>query len=132
MQCGSYVGVLLYGPSGTGKSTLARCLPAKLGWGSPRRGPAFVELNGAEVFSKFSGDTEANLRATFAKVRQMAVHRKRKGPTMLLIDEFDVLCSGNKDRYLLRFFNILSKYIIAKTQAVKTSRNAIVLKANFC
>ena len=109
LQCGSYVGVLLYGPSGTGKSTLARCLPAKLGW-SPRR-PA-VELNGAEVFSKFSGDTEANLRSTFAKVRQMAVQRKRKGqgPTMLLIDEFDVLCSGNKDRYMLcsGFFNIIA------------------------
>ena len=30
------------------------------------------ELNGAEVFSKFSGETEANVRSTFAKVRQMA------------------------------------------------------------
>ena len=30
------------------------------------------ELNGAEVFSKFSGETEANVRSTFAKVRQIA------------------------------------------------------------
>ena len=82
-----YAGVLLYGPSGTGKTTLAKVLPHLNGWKSEY-------LNGAEVFSKFSGETESNLRNVFAKVK----NESSPQPVMLFIDEFDILCSSSKDK----------------------------------
>jgi len=100
LQQRSYVGILVYGPSGTGKSTLSKVLPSVHNWRS-------AYLNGAEVFSKFSGETESNLRSIFAKLRQTAAEddddddeptSKCHRPCMLFIDEFDILCSSSKEK----------------------------------
>jgi len=48
-------GVLLHGPSGTGKTSLARAVAAETG-------AFFYVLNGPEVMSKQSGESESNLR----------------------------------------------------------------------
>ena len=55
---------MLYGPSGTGKSLLVRAIANHFGVG-------LVTVHGAELFSKFYGETETRLREKFDEAIQM-------------------------------------------------------------
>ena len=68
-------GVLLFGPPGTGKTSLALSLPALLG-------VRMVTVAGPELYSKVYGETEAQLRAKFEEARE-------KAPAVIFIDELD-------------------------------------------
>jgi len=68
-------GVLLFGPPGTGKTTLAQSIPALLG-------VHMVTVAGPELYSKVYGETEAQLRAKFEEARS-------KAPAVIFIDELD-------------------------------------------
>ena len=68
-------GVLLSGPPGTGKTSLALSLPALLG-------VRMVTVAGPELYSKVYGETEAQLRAKFEEARA-------KAPAVIFIDELD-------------------------------------------
>jgi CDC48 subfamily AAA family ATPase len=70
-------GLLLYGPSGTGKTLIARVLAKECG------ARVFV-INGGEVMSKFYGESESRLRDIF---KQAAV----SAPSLIFIDEIDAL-----------------------------------------
>eukprot|EP00090_Calanus_glacialis_P026694 TRINITY_DN41968_c0_g1_i1.p1 TRINITY_DN41968_c0_g1~~TRINITY_DN41968_c0_g1_i1.p1 ORF type:complete len:827 (-),score=300.90 TRINITY_DN41968_c0_g1_i1:33-2513(-) len=70
-------GLLLFGPPGTGKTLLAQHLPELLG-------VRMVSIAGPELYSKFYGETEAQLRAKFEEASKVA-------PSILFIDELDSL-----------------------------------------
>ena len=70
-------GILLHGPSGTGKTLLAESLPHSLG-------VSMVRVTGPEIFSKFFGETEQKLRDRFDEA-------KSSSPAILFIDEIDSL-----------------------------------------
>jgi len=70
-------GLLLYGPPGTGKSLLAQHLPVMLG-------VKMIRIAGPELYSKFYGETEAQLRVKFEEA-------VRDSPSILFIDEVDSL-----------------------------------------
>lgn len=53
----------LYGPPGTGKTFCAEAIAHELGKG-------FIEVNYAEIESKYVGDTPKNITAAFAKAKQ--------------------------------------------------------------
>lgn len=72
-------GVLLFGPSGTGKTKLAHALA--------QDSTASVHvLVGSELFSKVLGETDARLRLFFEKATS-------SGPAVIILDEVDSLCS---------------------------------------
>ncbi|KAL9936606.1 hypothetical protein V8E36_004674 [Tilletia maclaganii] len=70
-------GVLLFGPPGTGKTTLARLAAASVS-------AHVLVINGPELSSSFHGETEQRLRAVFAEAN-------RKSPCVVVIDEIDAL-----------------------------------------
>lgn len=72
-------GVLLFGPSGTGKTLLANALA------QDSKVPVH-SLMGSELFSKVLGETDARLRAFFTKATS-------SGPSVIVLDEVDSLCS---------------------------------------
>ncbi|KAJ1567910.1 spermatogenesis associated protein 5 [Nowakowskiella sp. JEL0078] len=71
-------GVLLYGPPGTGKTLIARAVAVETG-------AHVITINGAEVISKFYGETETKLREIFDNALENA-------PSIIFIDEIDALC----------------------------------------
>ncbi|WP_192497500.1 ATP-binding protein [Pseudoclavibacter sp. CFCC 11306] len=70
-------GMLFSGPSGTGKTFLARGLAAKLD-------ASFYNVGGPAIVDKFVGQTERRLREIFE-------HAQDNGPAILFFDEIDSL-----------------------------------------
>jgi SpoVK/Ycf46/Vps4 family AAA+-type ATPase len=58
-------GVLLYGPPGCSKTLMAKALACESGLN-------FLAVKGPELFSKFVGESEKNIRRLFQKARQAA------------------------------------------------------------
>uniref|UniRef100_A0AAQ4R1Y8 vesicle-fusing ATPase n=1 Tax=Gasterosteus aculeatus aculeatus TaxID=481459 RepID=A0AAQ4R1Y8_GASAC len=71
-------GVLLYGPPGTGKTMIGRAIANEVG-------AHMTVINGAEIVSKFYGESEARLRQIFTEASQ-------RPPAIIFIDELDALC----------------------------------------
>jgi transitional endoplasmic reticulum ATPase len=68
-------GILLSGPSGYGKTLLARAVANETG--------AFLSyVSGSELVGKYQGETEKNLRNLFSEA-------KDKAPSIIIIDEID-------------------------------------------
>jgi transitional endoplasmic reticulum ATPase len=68
-------GVLLYGPSGTGKTLLAKAVATE-------SGVNFISVKGPELLSKWVGESEKGVREVFRKARQAA-------PCVVFLDEVD-------------------------------------------
>ncbi|MEA2976755.1 MAG: transitional endoplasmic reticulum ATPase [Alphaproteobacteria bacterium] len=72
-----HVGALLYGPSGTGKTLLAKALANECGVN-------FISVDGPEIFTKWLGESEEGLRQIFRIARQVA-------PTVIFFDQLDAI-----------------------------------------
>jgi ATP-dependent 26S proteasome regulatory subunit len=70
-------GLLLEGPSGTGKTQIARTIANEGGMG-------FVKANAAELKGMYLGHAAANVKEVFAKARAAS-------PSILFIDEIDIV-----------------------------------------
>ncbi len=70
-------GVLLHGPPGCAKTTLARAA-------ATASGATFIPLQGASLYSMYVGEGEAELRDAFRRARLAA-------PAIVFIDELDML-----------------------------------------
>jgi transitional endoplasmic reticulum ATPase len=94
-------GILFSGPSGTGKTMMAKALAGETGLN-------FISLSGPILFSKWLGESEKALHQIFKKAKQSA-------PCILFFDEIDALVptrssvsdSGAVERVASQFFNEL-------------------------
>jgi transitional endoplasmic reticulum ATPase len=76
-------GLLLAGPPGTGKTTVAKVLAAQARC-------SFYPVSGADVMSKWVGESERNIRQLFERARQ-------NRPSIVFIDEIDAIASRRGD-----------------------------------
>jgi transitional endoplasmic reticulum ATPase len=94
-------GVLFSGPSGTGKTLMAKALAGETGMN-------FISISGPILFSKWLGESEKALHQIFKKAKQSA-------PCILFFDEIDALVTtrgdgsegGAVERMASQFFNEL-------------------------
>ncbi|MBI5968176.1 MAG: AAA family ATPase, partial [Deltaproteobacteria bacterium] len=94
-------GILFSGPSGTGKTLMAKALAGETGLN-------FISISGPILFSKWLGESEKALHQIFKKAKQSA-------PCILFFDEIDALVStrrvstdgGAVERMASQFFNEL-------------------------
>lgn len=70
-------GILMHGPPGTGKTLIARAV-------SNESGAFFFLINGPEIMSKLSGESENNLRKAFQEAQ-------KNSPSIIFIDEIDAI-----------------------------------------
>ncbi|MFX0001179.1 MAG: CDC48 family AAA ATPase [Candidatus Hodarchaeota archaeon] len=76
-------GVLFYGPSGTGKTLMAKAV-------SQESNANFITINGPEIMSKFYGASEGRLRDIFREAEENA-------PSIIFIDEIDSIAPKRVD-----------------------------------
>ncbi|KAI5184318.1 transitional endoplasmic reticulum ATPase [Nematocida homosporus] len=70
-------GILMHGPPGTGKTMIARAV-------ANESGAFFFLINGPEIMSKLSGESENNLRKAFKEA-------EKNSPSIIFIDEIDAI-----------------------------------------
>ncbi|KAK7336417.1 hypothetical protein VNO77_16958 [Canavalia gladiata] len=76
-------GVLLHGPPGTGKTSLAQLCARDVG-------VKFSPINGPEIVSQYHGESEQALHEVFDSATQAA-------PAVIFIDELDAIAPARKD-----------------------------------
>ncbi|AGC01871.1 AAA family ATPase [Acanthamoeba polyphaga moumouvirus] len=81
-------GIIFYGPPGTGKTSVARNLGKLLGC----EGDQFRLMSGPEIFNKYVGESESNVRDIFKAAKDAWKKYGDKSPTyMVVIDEIDAM-----------------------------------------
>jgi len=122
MKIGSFhlKSILLYGPSGTGKTLLAKAV-------ANETDANFVSLNPPEIISKYYGESETHLRDMFDEAEKNA-------PTIIFIDEIDCIAqerskiTGEVERRIVtQLFSLLDRlemienvFFIAATNRVES------------
>lgn len=76
-------GILLTGPPGTGKTLLAKAL-------ANQSNVNFISVKGAELISKFVGESEKSVREIFRKAKQVS-------PAIIFFDEIEALAPMRSD-----------------------------------
>ena len=76
-------GIMLTGPPGTGKTLLAKAL-------ANQSNVNFISIKGAELLSKYVGESEKAIREVFQKAKQVS-------PAIIFFDEMDALAPKRSD-----------------------------------
>lgn len=108
-------GVLLHGQPGTGKTLLVKALVKVSGMN-------FIPVAGAELFSKWLGDSEANVRHIFRLARQVA-------PTIVFFDQFDAMAGTRGEDVSTRAAERVVNQLVAEMDNLESVSQVIVLAA---
>ncbi|MEE9610826.1 MAG: AAA family ATPase, partial [Desulfatiglandales bacterium] len=103
-------GLLLVGPSGTGKTLIARAIACEVK-------AHFVHVNGPEIMHKFYGESEARLRQVFDEADANA-------PSVIFIDEIDAIVPkrtesiGNVEKRVVAQLLVLMDGLVSRGKVV--------------
>jgi transitional endoplasmic reticulum ATPase len=105
-------GLLLAGPPGTGKTTIAKVLAAQAR-------SSFYPISGADVTSKWVGESERNIRQLFDRARE-------NRPSIVFIDEIDAIAGRRGE---LQAHDSQVNQLLAEIDGVTGQRGVFVIGA---
>ncbi len=109
-------GILLNGPPGTGKTTIARAI-------AKTAGLSFFALRSDEIVSKWVGESEKNLSRLFDSA-------KANAPAVIFIDEIDSLGKKRSDKNASHSDNLLNHLLQLMDGVIKSEGIYIVAATN--
>ncbi|MFX1318799.1 MAG: CDC48 family AAA ATPase [Promethearchaeota archaeon] len=108
-------GVLLFGPPGTGKTLLAKAVATE-------SQANFISIRGAEVMSKWVGESEKIIAEIFRRARQAA-------PSVLFIDELDNIAPRRGSGYDSRVSERIVNQLLVEMDGMEALESVVVLAA---
>ena len=106
-------GLLLAGPPGTGKTTVAKVLAAQAR-------ASFYPISAADVISKWVGDSERNIRQLFERARE-------NRPSIVFIDEIDAIAGRRGESQGVHDSHV--NQLLAEIDGVSGQRGVFVIGA---
>ena len=108
-------GILLCGPPGTGKTLVAKAL-------ANQSGANFISVKGAELLSKYVGESEHAVRDVFKKAKQVA-------PCIIFFDEIDALAPCRTDSDTTRVSERVVSQLLTEMDGIEDLREVLILAA---
>ncbi|MFP5417418.1 MAG: proteasome ATPase [Actinomycetes bacterium] len=112
-------GVLLYGPPGCGKTMVAKAV-------ANSAGSSFLNIKGPELLNKYVGETERQIRLTFARAREVAEAGR---PVIVFFDEMDSLFRARGSGVSSDVESTIVPQLLAEIDGVESLANVIVIGA---
>jgi len=106
-------GILLYGPPGCGKTLIAKAIANEIQ-------AHFVSIRGPELFTKWFGQSEENLRAVFDEARQFA-------PSVIFFDEIDAIAQKRSGEESIRHESVFVNQLLTLMDGMETYENVCVI-----
>lgn len=104
-------GLLITGPSGVGKTLMARSIAKESGFNA-------IEIRGPELLSKYMGESERNIRELFRQTRELA-------PTVLILDSIDSFAtSGWSDSKVI---DRIVNQLVLEMNSIKSEKPILVV-----
>ncbi len=108
-------GILLYGPPGTGKTLLARAIATECQ-------ANFISLTGPEIFSKWLGESEEQLRYIFQLARRVT-------PCILFFDQIDAIAPHRGKDVSTQVTERVVNQLLAELDGLKPMSGVVVIGA---
>ncbi|OQS54924.1 CDC48 [Ecytonucleospora hepatopenaei] len=107
-------GILMHGPPGTGKTQIARAIANEIG-------AYLLIINGPEIVSKMSGESESNLRKYFEEAANNA-------PAIIFMDEIDSI-APNREKSSQESEKRIVSQLLTLMDGMNERTNVVVLGA---
>lgn len=111
-------GILLYGPPGTGKSYIAKQLANMINYTDIR------EVKGPEIFDKFVGGSERNIREIFAPAK---TYVNDDDLLLVIIDEADSICQKRTESLGSNVGNSVVNQLLTEISGVEKKNNIFLI-----
>lgn len=108
-------GILLYGPPGCGKTLLARAV-------ANESGANFISIKGPQIYSKWVGESEKQIREIFRKAKQVA-------PTIIFFDEIDALAPRRGTRTGSNVTESVVSQMLSEMSGLEELKGVVVMAA---
>ena len=105
-------GLLLYGPPGTGKTFVAKAVAGELGL-------PFYAITAADVFGKYVGESEGNIRRIFTEIRKNKL-------SVVFIDELETLFPKRTENVHESTRKVIS-VLLQELDGIDDGRNPVLL-----